>query len=118
MPRLNHQIKKLRAEMKEIGKEQRSIRKGQKKVREKLEAVESKCQELRRETKLVIQQSNNTRIRLALMLQILKARQTNDFVKATLLTQALREIIAKQNKTLELPTINYQLSEKNLRGLE
>ncbi|MBA0733907.1 hypothetical protein Gogos_017870 [Gossypium gossypioides] len=83
-------MKRLRVEMKEISEEQREIKVGQKKVREKFEAIELECEELRKETILITQQTANTQIRLALMFQILKARQNQELDKATILTHALR----------------------------
>ncbi|MBA0550329.1 hypothetical protein Goshw_022109, partial [Gossypium schwendimanii] len=82
-------MERLRVEMKEISEEQREIKVGQKKVREKFEAIELECEELRKETILITQQTANTQIRLALMFQILKARQNQELDKATILTHAL-----------------------------
>ncbi|KAG8502928.1 hypothetical protein CXB51_000735 [Gossypium anomalum] len=84
-------MKRLRVEMKEISEEQKEIKVEQKKVREKFEAIEFECEELRKETILITQQTANTQIRLALMFQILKARQNQELDKATILTHALRE---------------------------
>ncbi|XVE90622.1 hypothetical protein DITRI_Ditri20bG0092500 [Diplodiscus trichospermus] len=89
---------KIKGEMKEISKEQNSIKEGQRQVKEKVEAIESECETLRRETMIIMQQSASTRLRLAFMFGILKARESNDFAKAAELTQALRELIAKQNQ--------------------
>ncbi|XWS65365.1 hypothetical protein CRYUN_Cryun05aG0106300 [Craigia yunnanensis] len=91
-------MERLKVEMEEISKEQESIRKGQREVKEKLEMVELECEQLRRETDFITQQSLNTQLRLCLMLQILKARETNQFTKAAAFTHILREVIAKQSK--------------------
>ncbi|XVF77994.1 hypothetical protein PTKIN_Ptkin14bG0092700 [Pterospermum kingtungense] len=77
-------------EMEEISKEQESIKEGQRQVREKFEAIEGECEQLRKQTNKIIQQSANTQIRLALMFNILRAREEGDFAKATHLTQLLR----------------------------
>ncbi|XWS10626.1 hypothetical protein CRYUN_Cryun38cG0012700 [Craigia yunnanensis] len=91
-------MKRLRVEMEEISEEQKKIKEGQKQVREKFEAVELECEQLRKETILVTQQSFSTQIRLALMFQILKARENHDFSKASQFTCALRELIARENQ--------------------
>ena len=67
--------------MEEISKEQNSIKKAQSEVRGKLKAFEMECEELQEETKFMIQRSALTQVRLALMFNILKARQEGDFVK-------------------------------------
>ncbi|KAK8313342.1 hypothetical protein V6Z12_D01G103200, partial [Gossypium hirsutum] len=87
---VNSRMKRLRVEMKEITAEQREIKEGQRQVREKFEAIELQCEELRKETMLMTQQSAKTQIRLALMFQILKARQNQELDKAAILTHALR----------------------------
>ncbi|XP_039012251.1 uncharacterized protein LOC120141460 [Hibiscus syriacus] len=83
--RLSGGLKKQREEIKEVEGE----------LREKLEAIDVECEQLREETILVRRQSVNTQIRLALMFQILKAREKHDVLKASLLTSALRELIAR-----------------------
>ncbi|KAK8713321.1 hypothetical protein V6N13_148542 [Hibiscus sabdariffa] len=90
-------IMRLKAEMKEISEEQRSIKEQQRQVKEKFQAVESECKKLGQEAILVMQQCGCTKLRLALMFQILKARENNDFAKAAHLTHALRELMAQQN---------------------
>ncbi|XVE53446.1 hypothetical protein DITRI_Ditri03aG0003700 [Diplodiscus trichospermus] len=98
---LNSRMKILRVEMEEISEEQKEIKEGQRQVREKFEAIEMECEHLRKETMLIIQQSANTQIRLALMFQILKARESHEFSKASELTCALRELVARENKANE-----------------
>ena len=66
------------------------FRERQRQVKEKFETIESECKNLRQETMMIMQQSACTRLRLALMFQILKARESNDFAKAAELTHALR----------------------------
>ncbi|XVF77951.1 hypothetical protein PTKIN_Ptkin14bG0088900 [Pterospermum kingtungense] len=95
---LKSRMKRLRVEMQEISEEQRKIKEGQKQVKEKFEAIELECEQLRKETMLITQQSFSTQIRLALMLQILKARENHDYPKASQLTCALRELIARENQ--------------------
>ncbi|XWS27591.1 hypothetical protein CRYUN_Cryun26dG0129600 [Craigia yunnanensis] len=98
---LNCRMKILRVEMEEISLEQKKIKEGQRQVREKFEAIELECEQLRKETILITQQSVSTQIRLALMFEILKAREDHDFSKASQLTCALRELIARENKQKE-----------------
>ncbi|XVE74275.1 hypothetical protein DITRI_Ditri12bG0004000 [Diplodiscus trichospermus] len=92
---MRRRFKSLKAEMEEMSKEQEGIKEGQRQVREKLESIEEECGQLRKQTKEIIQQSAITQIRLALMFSILKARQEGNFIKASQLTQLLREIIAR-----------------------
>ena len=83
-------MRQLRLDMEKISEEQKEIKEGQRHVKEKFEAMELECEQLRNETNLIIQRSTNTQIRLALMFQIFKAREDQDFPRATKLTQALR----------------------------
>lgn len=76
--------------MEEISKQQVSIRQGQKEMRERFVEIESECDQLKKETELVSQASDNIQLRLDIMLKILKARQENDFAKAADLTCSLR----------------------------
>ncbi|XP_039013572.1 uncharacterized protein LOC120143277 [Hibiscus syriacus] len=75
-------------------KERKSIKEAQSQVREKLAAVGMECQVLQEETKLMIQRSASTQLRLSLMFNIIKAREDGDFDKAAHITILLREIIA------------------------
>ncbi|XVE53441.1 hypothetical protein DITRI_Ditri03aG0003300 [Diplodiscus trichospermus] len=95
-------MKILKAEMEEISEEQKEIKEGQRQVREKFEAIETECEQLRKETMLIIQQSASTQIRLALMFQILKARENHEFSKASQLTCALRELVARESEQRKL----------------
>ncbi|GLT98870.1 hypothetical protein SLE2022_163450 [Rubroshorea leprosula] len=90
---------KLKEKMVEIRKEQQCIKEEQGKVRQKFKIIESQCDILRKETELISQKSATTRLHLALVFQILKAREDNDFNRANDLTRTLRELIAKQNNT-------------------
>ncbi|XVE74320.1 hypothetical protein DITRI_Ditri12bG0007600 [Diplodiscus trichospermus] len=95
---LRNRLKMLRVEMEEISEEQRQIKEGQRQVREKFEGIELECDQLRKETNLIIQQSLSTQIRLAFMFQILKARENQELDKAAKLTVSLRELIARENQ--------------------
>ncbi|OMO84853.1 hypothetical protein CCACVL1_10609 [Corchorus capsularis] len=88
---LDTSMRRLRSDMEEISKEQKKIKEGQRQVREKFEAIEFECDELRKETNLIMQQSVSTQFRLAFMFQILKARENQEFDKAAQLTCALRK---------------------------
>ncbi|XVE74279.1 hypothetical protein DITRI_Ditri12bG0004200 [Diplodiscus trichospermus] len=94
---MGKRFKRLKAEMKEISKEQERIKEGQRQVGAKLKAMEKECEQVREETRQILEQSANTQIRLALMLNILKAREQRDFAKAAHFTRLLREIVAGDN---------------------
>ncbi|KAK8369317.1 hypothetical protein V6Z12_A01G104300 [Gossypium hirsutum] len=94
--RLSSRMKRIRSDMKEISEEQKEIKERQRKERENFEAIELECEELRNQIILIAQQTASTQIRLALMLQILKARENLEFDKAVMLTNALREVIARK----------------------
>lgn len=83
-------MKRLKTEMEEISDEQKSIREGQQLVKEKFQEMEKECKHLREETKMIRMQGRSTQLRLALMFQILKARESNDLARATELTRFLR----------------------------
>ncbi|XVF17168.1 hypothetical protein REPUB_Repub10bG0096200 [Reevesia pubescens] len=57
-------MESLKEEMKEISKEHESIRNGQREVKEKFEMIELECEQLRRETDFITQQSLKTQLRL------------------------------------------------------
>ncbi|XP_052490558.1 uncharacterized protein LOC105792783 [Gossypium raimondii] len=82
-------MEKRMREMKVVSKEQKSIKEGQRQVGAKLQAINYECGQLRRETNRIIQQTATTQIRLALMFNILKAREEGDFTKAHQLTALL-----------------------------
>ncbi|XVE74317.1 hypothetical protein DITRI_Ditri12bG0007300 [Diplodiscus trichospermus] len=94
-----NQTKELTGEIGEVRLEQKGIKEGQRQVQHKIKTIEAECDELRRETALIIQQSATTQLRLALMFQILQARQNNDFSKAAQLAQALRYSSSEWNST-------------------
>ncbi|KAK8579374.1 hypothetical protein V6N13_142578 [Hibiscus sabdariffa] len=98
LKKLNGRIRKLKSDMVEISEEQKEIKEGQRQVREKFEAIESQYDQLRKETNQIMHQSVNTQIRLALMFQILKARENHQYDTAAKLTSALRELIARENQ--------------------
>ncbi|XVE83403.1 hypothetical protein DITRI_Ditri16bG0086200 [Diplodiscus trichospermus] len=91
-------FKRLKVEMEGISEEQKNIRKGQREVREKFEAIESECEQLKREIRIIIQQSARTRIKLAIMFQIIKASQQADLATVAKLTRLLREIVVRENE--------------------
>ncbi|XP_022717590.1 uncharacterized protein LOC111276079 [Durio zibethinus] len=94
-------LMELKVKMKETSEEQKFIKEGQRKVREKFEAIENECEQLRKETNLLIQQSTHTQLRLVLMFKILKAREESDFTKSAQLTQLLRVIIARTTSSIK-----------------
>ena len=87
---MQQRFKRLKTEMEEMSEEQKNIQEGQRQVGEKFEAIESECEKLKTETKMMIQQSGRTQVKLALMFRILKAREEGDFATAANLTQLLR----------------------------
>ncbi|XVF77977.1 hypothetical protein PTKIN_Ptkin14bG0091200 [Pterospermum kingtungense] len=94
---LKVKCKRLKEEMEDISKEQKSIKEGQAQIGEKLKAIEMECKVLQEETKVMVQRSAATQFRLALMLNIYKAREEGDLAKAAQITQLLREMIARDN---------------------
>ncbi|XVE80850.1 hypothetical protein DITRI_Ditri15bG0013900 [Diplodiscus trichospermus] len=100
MKNMQEKFVTLAAEMEEISEEQRDIREGQRQVRGKLLAIESECEELKRETRIIIQQTARTQIKLALMFGILKASQQSDFATVANLTHLLRELVERENKEM------------------
>ncbi|EOY14031.1 Uncharacterized protein TCM_033112 [Theobroma cacao] len=89
-------MRRLTAQMEEVTSEQERRKEEQRQLKDKLKAIEAKCDQLRKETAIVIQQSASTQIWLALMFEILRARENRDFTKAAQLAQPLRELIMKQ----------------------
>ncbi|KAB2040130.1 hypothetical protein E1A91_D02G064300v1 [Gossypium mustelinum] len=51
--------------MEEISEEQKNIREGQRQVKEKFGIIESECEGLKRETRLIIQRTARTQVKLA-----------------------------------------------------
>ncbi|XWS40458.1 hypothetical protein CRYUN_Cryun18bG0142100 [Craigia yunnanensis] len=72
---MQERFKRLKTKMEEMNKEQKNIQEGQRQIGEKFEAIEYECEKLKNETKMMIQQSGRTRVKLALMFRILKARE-------------------------------------------
>ncbi|XVE94269.1 hypothetical protein REPUB_Repub01dG0267100 [Reevesia pubescens] len=106
---MQERFKRLKTEMKEISEEQKNIRQGQRQVREKFEAIESDCEQLKRQTKMMIQQSAITQVKLAIMFKILKSREDGDFSTAAKLCQLLRQIVGREkqgSRKLELGDFN------------
>ncbi|KAL4369602.1 hypothetical protein GQ457_05G009120 [Hibiscus cannabinus] len=95
---MQEKYEKLTADMKEIGAEQQNIREAQRQVREKFEGVANECEELKRETRFIIQQTARTQVKLALMFQIVKASEQADHATVSTLTHLLREIVKRENE--------------------
>ena len=87
---MQEKFRRLKAEMEEICEEQKNIREGQRQVREKFQVIESECEDLKRETKLIIKKTARTQIKLALMFRIFKASQQGDLATVANLTHLLR----------------------------
>ncbi|KAL4272944.1 hypothetical protein GQ457_13G000710 [Hibiscus cannabinus] len=96
LKRLNSGMKRARSGTEEISEEQEK----QTQLSNRFEAIGKQCEQLRKETAVIVQQSARTQIRLALMFQILKARENHDFDKAAVLTAALREAIAREEQEM------------------
>ena len=90
MKNMQEKFRRLKAEMEEISEEQKNIREGQRQVREKFQVIESECEDLKRETKLIIKKTARTQIKLALMFRIFKASQQGDLATVANLTHLLR----------------------------
>ncbi|XP_052878237.1 uncharacterized protein LOC108485909 isoform X1 [Gossypium arboreum] len=93
-------LARLKAEMEGIKKEQKSINEGQRQVRKRMEAIGEECQQLSIETNKVIRQTAVTQIRLAIMFNILKARQDGDIAKASHLTHLLRSVLHPKRRLI------------------
>ncbi|KAB2092010.1 hypothetical protein ES319_A03G234300v1 [Gossypium barbadense] len=90
---LRGRVERLKTEMEKRSEEQKDIRERQRQVKDKFTAIEAECEELKRETRFIVQQTARTQIKLGLMFRILKARETGHLDEAALLTQMLREIV-------------------------
>ncbi|XVE67545.1 hypothetical protein DITRI_Ditri08aG0169500 [Diplodiscus trichospermus] len=90
---MQERLKRLKTEMEEISDEQKNVREGHRQVREKIDAIEYECEQLKKETKMMIQHSARTQVKLALMFRILKAREEGDSAIVARLAQLLREIV-------------------------
>ncbi|KAK8705825.1 hypothetical protein V6N13_049414 [Hibiscus sabdariffa] len=82
--------KSMRRRFIKLKEEKESIEEGRRRVQEKMEAIEEECGQITKETNEIIRQTAMTQIRLALMFNILGARQDGDIDKAAHLTQLLR----------------------------
>ncbi|GMJ02848.1 hypothetical protein HRI_003954000 [Hibiscus trionum] len=87
---MRRRLMRLKKEKEEMRKEKESIEEGQRRVRERMGDVEEEWEQITEETNEIFRQTATTRIRLALMLDILKARQGGDVVEASHLTRLLR----------------------------
>ncbi|XP_039061051.1 uncharacterized protein LOC120205206 [Hibiscus syriacus] len=87
---LRKRFKRLKVDMKEMSKEQESVKEVQRQVEANLGAIQEECDKLRDETAQIIRQSAHTQTRLALVFNILKAREQGDLAQAAQLTRSLR----------------------------
>ena len=85
-------IQSLKQNMAKIGMDQRRLREEQSHVRQRFTSLKMGCDRLREEINLIFKQATITKIRLAVMFQILKAREDGDFSKAAKLTLFLRSV--------------------------
>ncbi|KAK9015952.1 hypothetical protein V6N11_007039 [Hibiscus sabdariffa] len=69
---------------------------GNGKLRAKFGEIERQSHRLKAETEMVMKQTATTQIKLALIFNILKAREGGDFIHAATLTRFLRELVAKE----------------------
>ncbi|KAK8648788.1 hypothetical protein V6N13_129531 [Hibiscus sabdariffa] len=100
LKRLNSGMKRARSGTEEISEEQEEIKEKQTQLSNRFQAIGKQCEQLRKETAVIVQQSARTQNRLALMFQILKARENHEFDKAAMLTAALREAIAREEQEM------------------
>ncbi|KAK6283255.1 hypothetical protein POUND7_017080 [Theobroma cacao] len=101
MKGMQERFERLKTEMEEISEEQKGIREGQRQVREKFEAIEFECEQLKKETNFIIEQSARTQVKLVLMFRIMKAREENDLATAANLTRLLGSLHKRALKKLE-----------------
>ena len=88
--KLNPKIQCLKRNMAKIGMDQQRIREAQRNVRQRFVSIKQECDQLREQTNIIIKKATITKIQLALMFQILRAREVGDFSKAANLTHFLR----------------------------
>ena len=84
------QVNQVKAEMGKIIDDQNWIREEQRKIRLRFGDIERQCHQLKEETEIIVKQTARTRIQVALMFKILKARKGGDFIEAAKLTHFLR----------------------------
>ncbi|XVF39262.1 hypothetical protein PTKIN_Ptkin01aG0020900 [Pterospermum kingtungense] len=96
-------LKTLQEEMKDISEEQKSIREGQIEVRERFKSIELECEQLRKETELIIQSSSAMQTRLRLMFEALEAlgavEGSDDLNDDSAFDHILSEMKRKQSKS-------------------
>ena len=90
--KLKLKIQSLRRNMAKVRMDQQRIREGQIRVRERFAIIKRECDQLREETNLILNQACITKIRVAFMFLILRARRNGDLSKAAKLTYFLRSI--------------------------
>lgn len=92
--KLKANMESLREDMAEIGEEQQRIKDGQTEIRRSFEEIESQCDQLNKETSLILRQTLYNQQRLCLIFKIIKAREDNDFSMATEHTRLLRSALS------------------------
>ncbi|GKV24603.1 hypothetical protein SLEP1_g34191 [Rubroshorea leprosula] len=91
-------MRKLKEEMEVVAREQKSVKKGQEEIRERLKTVGAECDQLRKETEIILQQRAATLLRLNPIIEVLKAKKDNNVSKVTSLILSLRDLMTKQSK--------------------
>ncbi|XP_039072061.1 uncharacterized protein LOC120219312 [Hibiscus syriacus] len=107
---MRKKFKWLKVDKKEIIKEQQSVKQVQRQVAANLRATQEECDKLRNETDQIIRQTAHTRARLALMFNILKAREQGDLAQAAQLTQSLRETLSGDNSNNETTVVTSDIT--------
>ncbi|XP_039047942.1 uncharacterized protein LOC120188613 [Hibiscus syriacus] len=72
------------------------LREEQRKIRAKFAEMERQGDRLRAETEMLMKQTARTQIKMALMFNILKAREHGHLIEASTLARFLRELVAKE----------------------
>ena len=88
--KLNPKIQSLKQNMVKIRMDQQRIREEQRNVRQRFGNIKQECDHLRKEINIIFKQATITTIKLALMFQILRAREVGNFFKTANLTHFLR----------------------------
>ncbi|KAK8496296.1 hypothetical protein V6N13_100144 [Hibiscus sabdariffa] len=90
------QFKRVKAKMGKMKENGECLREEQREIRAKFGEMERQCVRVKEETEMIVQQTARTQIKLALMFNILKAREGGNFIEAAEFTKLLREIVAKE----------------------
>ncbi|KAL4311583.1 hypothetical protein GQ457_01G056280 [Hibiscus cannabinus] len=89
-------LKQVKAKIGEAEGNGKCLREEQRKLRAKFGEIERQSHRLKAETEMVMKQTATTQIKLALIFNILKAREGGDLIQAATLTRFLRELVAKE----------------------